>query len=154
MADEDAKKEKGGKKKLIMIAVPVLVVGVAAGFLLGGRGGSADAATETTTTTSVPTEGPVVEVDTMTVNIGGDGTRYARLGFAVVLNAEATPETVAEKIPLLQDAAIRIMAGFTAEELVTTDGQDRLREALTEEAVALFPDGEVLRAVLTELIVQ
>ena len=152
MADEE--KAKGGKKKLILIAAPVLVVGVAAGFFLGGRGSSADAAADTTTTTVASTEGPVVEVDTMTVNIGGDGTRYARLGFALVLSAEATPETVAEKIPLLQDAAIKVMAGFGADELVTAEGQDRLRQALTDEATSLFPNGEVLRAVLTELIVQ
>lgn len=152
MADEE--QAKGGKKKLILIAVPILVVGVAAGFFLGGRGASADATGQTTTTTLASTEGPVVEVDTMTVNIGGDGTSYARLGFALVLSSDATPETVADKIPLLQDAAIRVMAGFGPDELVTAEGQDRLRAALTEEATSLFPNGEVLRAVLTELIVQ
>jgi flagellar basal body-associated protein FliL len=46
------------------------------------------------------------------------------------------------------------MTGFGSAELQTREGMERLRQALTDEMVALFPGGEVLRAVLTELIVQ
>jgi flagellar FliL protein len=152
MADDNEPKEakSGGKlKKIILIVVPVLLVGGgAAFFFMGGEG--EESAPETT----VPVEGEVIEVDTLTVNIVGEENRYARVGFAVVLNATADSGAVGLKVPLLQDAALAILTRYDAATLQSPEGQERLRQELSEASVALFPDGEVLRAVLTELIVQ
>jgi flagellar basal body-associated protein FliL len=46
------------------------------------------------------------------------------------------------------------MTGFDSVELQTAEGMERLRKELSDAVVAIFPDGEVIRAVLTELIVQ
>ena len=148
---EETTEKTGGKKKLVMIAVPIVVViAAAAGFFLRG-GDTAEAAVPTT----VPVvEGEVIEVDTMTVNLVGEEGRYARVGFAVVLDSTAESGAVGMKVPLMRDATLTVMTGFNATELQTAEGMERLRHELSDAIVAIFPDGEVIRAVLTELIVQ
>lgn len=154
MSDEQVEEtpKSGGKKKLIMIVVPVVVViAAAAGFFLRS-GDTAEAAVPTTVPPVV--EGEVIEVDTMTVNLVGEEGRYARVGFAVVLDSTADTGVVGMKVPLMRDATLTVMTGFDAAELQTAEGMERLRQALSDAIVAIFPDGEVIRAVLTELIVQ
>lgn len=154
MAKDEAPKEgKKGKKKMLLLVVPVAVVSAGAGaFFL--RGGSAEAAAPTTTSTYAPVEGEVIEVDQLTVNLVGEEDRYARVGFALVLAEGVSSGEVGKRVPLLRDAAISVLTEFTADELRTAEGMERLRARLSEESIALFEHGEVLRAVLTELIVQ
>ncbi len=142
----------GGKKKIILMVVPALLaIGGGAFFFLGG---SDDASAPTTTTTIAPIEGEVITIETLTVNLVGEENRYARLGFAVVLDSLADAGAVESKLPLLQDAAIGVMVHYDSTTLQSVEGQEQLRQELTDASIALFPDGEVLRAVLTELIVQ
>ena len=149
--DEEAESGGGKLKKIIFIVVPALVVGAGVFFFFFG-GTGAEAAGPTTTL--APVEGEVIEIDTVTVNLVGSEGRYARVGFAVVLDSMANSTVVGAKVPLMRDALLTTMTGFTADELQTADGMERLRQELSDAMVALFPDGEVLRAVLTELIVQ
>jgi flagellar protein FliL len=146
--DEEGGAGGGRMKKIILLVVPALAIGVGAFFFLGSGQETGP------TTTMAPIEGEVIPIDTLTVNLVGEQGRYARLGFAVVLDSTAASGVVDSKIPLLQDAALGIMVGYDAETLQSAAGQERLRGELTEASIALFPDGEVLRAVLTELIVQ
>lgn len=155
MANEDSdtqEEPRGGTlKKIILMVVPALAVGAGMFFFLGG-GGDAEAAP--TSTTLAPIEGEVIEVDTLTVNLMNEEGRYARVGFAVVLAEGANQGAVGARIPLMRDAAISTMTNFDSAELQSAEGMERLRTELSAAMVALFPDGEVLRAVLTELIVQ
>ena len=149
---EETTEKSGGKKKLIMIVVPIVaVIAAGAGFFL--RSGDTAAAAVPTTTIPV-VEGDVIEVDTMTVNLIGEEGRYARIGFAVVLDSTADSGAVGKKMPLMRDATLMVMTEFDSVELQTAEGMDRLRKELSDAVVAIFPDGEVIRAVLTELIVQ
>ena len=149
---EETTEKSGGKKKLIMIVVPIVaVIAAGAGFFL--RSGDTAAAAVPTTTIPV-VEGDVIEVDTMTVNLIGEEGRYARIGFAVVLDSTADSGAVGKKMPLMRDATLTVMTEFDSVELQTAEGMDRLRKELSDAVVAIFPDGEVIRAVLTELIVQ
>lgn len=143
-------KQKGGKK-LVLIVVPVALASAAGAYFL--RGGSAEAATPTTSTYAHE-EGEVLEVETLTVNLVGEEQRYARVGVALVLAEGAPAEEVEGRLPLVRDAAITVLTEFTAADLQTREGMMRLRERISEEAVELFEHGEVIRAVLTELIVQ
>jgi flagellar FliL protein len=156
MAKEKKDKEKkekgeggGGAKKIIIMVLPAVVVGAGMFFFLGGK---SDASAGTTTTTIVQ-EGDVIDVDTLTVNIVGEEGRYARVGFALVLSSTASGEEIAKKLPLVRDAAIDVLTAYSAADLQSQDGQERLRQELSDRCADLY-DGDVLRVVLTELIVQ
>ncbi len=150
MAEE---KKKGGKGKLLGIVGGVAVVGAGLYFFVLGGGGGDEAAAETSTT--VAAEGAVIEAGELTVNLADEGEpRYARVNFAVVLDATADSGVVGERVALLQDAALSVMSGYTSAELRGPAALDGVRGELTEKAQEIYPDGEVLRVVLTELIVQ
>jgi flagellar FliL protein len=138
---------KKGKKKLVLIVLPLVLALAGGGYFFMGR----SAGSPTETTIAEPVEGEVLVIDTMTVNLPED--HYAKVGFALVLSAEAAAEEVKAHLPLMQDAALEILTGFDAQELGSHDGMERLKAELTEHATEEF-EGEVLRVVLTELLVQ
>ena len=152
MAAEEAK--KGGKGKLIGIVGGVLAL--AAGgyfFLMGGGGDEVDAESPPPEAVEVA-EGAVIEADTMTVNLADEDTRYAKVTFAVVLPEGGDSATVGERMPLLKDAALQVLSEYTAADLKGQDGLDKLRGDLTLAAADVYTEDEVLRVVLTEVLVQ
>ncbi|MFO8076240.1 MAG: flagellar basal body-associated FliL family protein [Actinomycetota bacterium] len=136
---------KLGPKRLLLLAV--VLAGLAAVATVVLLPGEEEADAE-------PEEGAILEVAQLTANLGGEDLRYARVGFAVVAAAEVETAEVERRFPLLQDAAISQIGAMTPEELHGEEGIDRLREALTERAREIYPDGEVLRVAITELLVQ
>lgn len=151
-AEEQAQAPKKSKKKLIMIVVVgVLVLGGGAFMFLGGGGGEPEAAV---TTTTVPVEGPVLEADQMTVNLADESLRYARIKFAVVLPEGGDTAAVGERFPVLKDAVLDVVSGYQASQLLGRDALDSLREEFTAAAHEVWVDGEVLRVVITEVLVQ
>ncbi|MEX1004692.1 MAG: flagellar basal body-associated FliL family protein [Acidimicrobiia bacterium] len=101
----------------------------------------------------VVADGAVVEVGVLTVGLR-DGVEYARVGIALVLDAAAVEADVEPKFALVKDAAIGVVAGFSAEELRGPEGLDELRSRLTEGISAIYPDGTVRRVVLVEALVK
>ena len=151
-AEEQAEAPAKSKKKLIMIVVGVLVLaGGAFVFLGGGGGGDAEAAV---TTTTIPVEGPVLEADQMTVNLADDDLRYARIKFAVVLPEGGDTAAVGERFPVLKDAVLDVVSGYSADQLLGRSALDSLRDEFTAAAHDVWVDGEVLRVVITEVLVQ
>lgn len=139
-------------------ALRTVLAAVLAGLVLGGaayaflpRPGDPVGASQVE---AQPEEGEIVDVAELTVNVAGDSVHYARVGFAVVLSADAPADVVTPELALLKDAAISEIGRFSAEELRTPEGGDALRAALTTRARELWPGGEVLRVVLTGLVVQ
>lgn len=151
MAEKDgaAPEKRGGRKKIIAV-VGVLVL-FAAGGVMGSKLLQPAEAAESAAEPSVE-EGAVVDVATMTASLG-EG-HLARVGFAVVQSADAVDADVAARFALLKDAAIDEIASSDPDQLATPDGVDDLRARLTARAAALYPDGDVIRVVLTELVVQ
>lgn len=145
--------KKKGKGKLIMILVVVLAVaGGAYFFLFSGGGAPAD---ETAASTTMPqVEGVSIDGATMTVALPGEDASFVRISYALVLAETADSAVVGNKAQVLQDRALVAILGFEADELRTVAGVDRLRDALTAYAHEVYPDGDVVRIVLTEVIVQ
>lgn len=140
----------GSKKKLIAIVLVLALAGAGAFVFLRG-GDAADAATGEP---AAVVEGEVVPVAQMTVNLANLENRYARISFAVVLSQGVLEDQVSPRFPLLQEAVLRGVTEFSPEDLRGPEGFDALATALTEQAKTVYPDGEVLRVVLTELLVQ
>ena len=157
MADETtetpaaAEAQKGGKKKLIMMGAPVLVLAVAGYMFFGGGGGDGAEAAEP----PPPVEGAVIAADPITVTMSGDPVRYVKATFALVMEETADRSAVEGRLPLMYDAAISVIGRYEAEDLRTPAGLDRLRADLTAKALEdVYTEGEVIRVVLTEVIVQ
>jgi flagellar basal body-associated protein FliL len=151
-APAPAAPEDGRRRRApLLLGAVVLVLGVAVGaYLVLGGGEPA----ETVAEPQPAEEGAVVAVADMTANLAGEPVSYAKVAFAAVLAAGADEAAVAARFPLLRDAAITELSTITGAHLRTTAGADELRGRLTARAAALYPDGEVLRIVLTELVVQ
>ncbi len=156
MADEEVgieEEKKGGKGKLIGIIGGVVVLLGAVYFLfLGGGGGGEEEAGVTTTT--IPVEGPVIEVDEMTITLSDNPVRYARLKFAVVLPEGGDTAAVGERVPVLKDAVLDVVSAYSADELMGPAALGVLREELSAKALEVYEEGVVLRVVLTEVLVQ
>lgn len=135
------------RRKLVVAVVAAVVAIAPAGFfLLGGSGGEDPDAPAV--------EGPIVEVASMTANLAGPEVHYVRFGFAAVLSAEVVAADVEGRFPLLRDAALSEAGTLSAEHLRSPEGVEELRSRLTARAQGIYPDGQVLRVVLTELLVQ
>jgi flagellar protein FliL len=136
-----------GRKRLVAIiaAVVLLAAGAAGGFLL--LGGPAEGQ-------EVAGDGAIVHVAEMTANLGGERVAFAKLSFSAVLAEGVDPAAVAERFPIVTDVAITELSTLTPEHLRTTAGMDELRSRLSARAGEIYPDGEVRRFVLTELVVQ
>lgn len=152
MAADEAP-EKGGNKKKLMIGGGGVVVLAIVGFLfLGGGGGDPEAAD--TTTTTVVMEGAVIESDEMTVNLADESVRYARIKVGLVLPVDGDSTTVGERMPILKDSILGVLGRYDAATLLEPDTLDELRQRFTDEANEVWTEGEVLRVVITELLVQ
>lgn len=141
--EEDVPRRSRRKLLLIGIVLGAIAVAVAMTLLRGGE-----------EEPEVPVDGPVVEVSQMTANLAGSQMQYVRFGFAAVLREDVVGPDVEGRFPLLQDAALSEVQALPADVLRTPEGLQQLRDQLTSRAQDVYPDGEVLRIVLTELVVQ
>jgi len=133
---------------LLLLAAGLAVAG--AGLAFGPWGGGDGAVDEHETVA----DGEVVVVGGMTTSLGGDTQAYARVELAVVLRPDADRTTVEPRFPVLRDAALTVIMSFRPSELRTVEGAERLRVELTDRAQQVWPDGEVLRVLVTDLVVQ
>ncbi len=146
--DEEAPPKRRSKVRLIAV---LLVVALAAA---GGLKMTVLSPSEAATEEVVPEEGEIVAIGEMTTSLAGGGSHYVRVQLAAVLNATADPTAAEERFPLMRDRALGVLMGFTADELRTVEGAERLRTTLTQEAQTVWDDDQVLRIVLTDLLVQ
>jgi len=145
---DGAKAKKGGKLKLVVPVILLLGAGLAAkSLLLGSPAQKAEAKPK-------KEEGVIVTMDPVTVNLADAGFHYARVGFGIVLTTTANSKQIEERLPLFKDEAIRTVGGFQSRVLKTVEGQDELRHRLTEVAFELYGEEQVVKVILTEIVVQ
>lgn len=144
-AEGKSKGQSKGKSKLAIIGLVVAIAALAFVFLKPSAAES--------TEPSEPVPGEVVEVGQMTVNLA-DATRYARVSFSLVLVEGLTVDAVAAKYPYLKEAVLFEFSKVSAPDLRAPGGLDGIATRLSEGARAIYTDGEVIRLVLTELLVQ
>lgn len=137
------------RRGLIVMAAGLVILLGGAGYMFLGVGGA-----EPDADVAEPADGSIVEVGVLTTNLSGPTARYARVGVALVLHPDADPAAVAARFPLVKDAVIDEIGRHEPAALQGADGGALLRAALTQRVQGVFPDGEILRVVLTELLVQ
>lgn len=147
------KAARGRGRKWLLLLAPVALVLVAGGavWALGGPTGDEE---QTDEAEEVAEIGRVVELSDLTASVGGESFHYARLSMAAVLREGSDVAAVEERFPMLKDAALTELSRMDPTVLRSTAGLDRLRELMTSHAQAAYPEGEVLRILITELVVQ
>lgn len=151
------KKDKGGRSNV----VPALILasGIAAGgWFMGGSSGEA----ATTETTAVPdvVEGPLLDVEPMTVNLAGG--RYLRLGVSVQLtdayedaveSEEGGEHFAPHDVTRVRDRLIANLGGRDAATLASAEGRAAVKDELAAELDELL-DGAVMDVYFTEFVIQ
>jgi flagellar protein FliL len=146
---EEESPGRSRRKLVVLLALGAAVLGLVAFWLLTGPSDDEEVAED------VPEEdGAVVEISDLTANLRGDQLRYARVSMAAVLRVGADAGAVERRFPVLKDAALTELTGMTPDELRSTEGLEELRSRMTAHARKVYPDGEVLRILITELVVQ
>lgn len=150
---------KAGMNKLTLVALVIAVAALGFAFL---KPGAAPASAPAEPAHAEPKPGPVVDVGQMSLNLADPG-RYARVSFALVL-AEGTvvgggghgggEGGVEAQFPLVKEAVLFEFSKVSAEQLRAPGGLDAIANTLSERVRGIYEHGEVLRVVLTELLVQ
>lgn len=138
-----------GRKRTLLLVVGALVAAAAVWWFVLAP----DAEAAPTTDENVE-EGSIVALEPLTTTTGTDAPHHARVGIAVVLTADGDEAEVTARSPLLHDALLRHLAATDADRLRSSEGSDALRAELSAAAQEIWPDGDVARVVLTELLVQ
>jgi flagellar protein FliL len=141
---------KRGKRKLLLaVGIVVLLVGAAAAWslVLAPDGDIEDGE-------DALVEGAIVTLEPQTTTLGEARLHHARVAVAVVLAEGIDPAVVPLRAALLQDALLRELATMDVDGIRSSEGSDALRQRLSQDAREIWEEDQVIRIVLTELLVQ
>jgi len=143
---------------LIILLVVLLGAGGAAGWLLLKH--SKPAAGDKTVAAAAPkrAEKPVfLDIDSFTVNLEG-GDRLLYVGMTLQLGNESTQEFLRAHLPQVRNRMLMVLSGQDADTLITSDGKQKLAEAIRTSLLKQFADAQpallVDKVLFTQFIVQ
>jgi len=144
---------------LIILLVVLLGAGGAAGWLLLKHSKPA-AGDKTVAAAATPkrAEKPVfLDLDSFTVNLEG-GDRLLYVGMTLQLGDEATQEFLRAHLPQVRNRMLMVLSGQDADTLITSDGKQKLAEAIRASLLKQFADAQpallVDKVLFTQFIVQ
>jgi flagellar FliL protein len=137
-----AKKPKNSRVLTLGVALVLLAVALAGGWLylqkrnadiMLGIEEEHEEEEEVVTEAAAPVYLPL---DTMVVNLAPDGDRVAQIGITLEVFDEATLEKVKNYLPALRSDVLLLLSQRTAEELLTTEGKEKLSADILASAAA------------------
>jgi flagellar basal body-associated protein FliL len=142
-----AKSAKAGNKNLVSNSVAVLVLGAAGLFFWlrpGPAGSDSHAAGERT-----------LALDSFVVNLDGAGQRaYLRAGITLGLSRALPRKKEDVPVAALRDAILGVLSSARAEQLLASDGKQKLKAALLPALQECAPDLGIENVYFTEFLVQ
>lgn len=170
----EAKEEapKKSKKMLFIIVGVVVLLAVAGGafFMLKGSkkpadGEADDAATDESTDAGEGKggeggkegkgglSGSIIPLDTFIVNLQVKGS-FLKTTIQLEFGEPGQPHTLESDMPKVRDAIIRIMSGKTAQDILSVEGKEKLREEVKDGVNNAMGSEDVVNVYFTEFIVQ
>jgi flagellar FliL protein len=150
---------KGGKKNLALYVLVALgLVGGLKGFVLGGGKAAAETSGASTTTTTKP--GPIVTLNSITVNISGN--RFLKLGLGLQMAGDYAPggghgaadsDDPTKGFARALDLTIETFGGHSYEDLSTPEGRKHAKEELVEKLKEAYHE-EVEGVYFTDFVMQ
>jgi flagellar FliL protein len=173
--DEEGKEEAPKKsKKMLFIIVGVVVlvlIGAGAFFMMsGGKKAAEGEGEEGAEEAEAPAEGhgeggkegghgggalsgSIVPLDTFIVNLQVKGS-FLKTTIQLEFGEPGQPHTLESDMPKVRDAVIRIMSGKTAQEILSVEGKEKLREEVKDGVNNAMGSEDVVNVYFTEFIVQ
>ncbi len=171
-AEDEGKEEapkKGGKKLIIIIALVVVLAlgGAGAFFMLGGKKkaegeeGEEEAPAEEEEAAAEGKgghgegglSGSIYPLDTFIVNLQVKGS-FLKTTIQLEFGEPGQPHTLESDMPKIRDTIIRIMSGKSAQDILSVEGKEKLREEVKEGVNNAMGSEDVVQVYFTEFIVQ
>ncbi|QNB45761.1 hypothetical protein BR63_05205 [Thermanaerosceptrum fracticalcis] len=125
--------------RLILLAVVILLLGVFVFWIVNLSQPTKGQETENKKVQL----GPMFETESFTVNLSESTKRYIKAQFALELSNSKVKSELEEKLPLLQDAIITVLAKQSLEVLSTPEGKEKLKESVMEAVNSFLEKGKV-----------
>lgn len=177
MAEENKKEKKEKKKKesekkesgkgkigkifnsrfLLFWGGIVGAVLVGSYFLVGKITGSSTASPpeEEIITEERTTIGTIYNLDSVTVNLAGDGARrYLAVTFFLELDGEEAMKEIEELKPFLLDSLITLLSSKRLEDIDTIEGKNNLRREIVAQFNERLVRGRVINAYFGKFLIQ
>ncbi|HKZ11641.1 MAG TPA: flagellar basal body-associated protein FliL [Rhodanobacteraceae bacterium] len=143
---------------LIILLVVLLGAGGAAGWLLLGKHAKPSGSEKAAATAPKRAEKPVfLDIDAFTVNLEG-GDRLLYVGMTLQLGNESTQEFLRAHLPQVRNRMLMVLSGQDAATLITSDGKQKLAEAIRTSLLKQFADAQpallIDKVLFTQFIVQ
>lgn len=147
---DEAGGKKGKKKLFLIVGIVVVLAAAAAGYflVLAPKSAPADGAEASAEATPEPEPGPVVTIDSVSINLAGG--HYLRLGMALQMTAEVHEDPATAHA---LDLAIALFSQQPMEEVTTAEGRESLKEKLLEQIKEAY-EGEVMDLYFTDFVTQ
>ena len=155
-APQESEAPKKGKLKLWIIMGGVLLLLGSVGFLtrnyLVGAKGKTEAVPEVEKVKST------MNLDSFLVNLADpDVTRFIKVTFRLGLNENKLGDELKDDPVVLaatRDAIILCLSTKTSDELLTTEGKDKLKKDIRELVSKVLPKGKVIEVYIMDFVVQ
>jgi len=165
--NKKGKADKGNMKKL-RIMIVALVVLIAGGLTLGlayFKGARLVFEQQEEDSEKMPVERPSHEVkpvvkttfslEPFLVNLADkDSVRFVKTSFQLGLAEEPEEKNVEKVVPAIRNAIITLLSAKTAEQILTPQGKDKLREQVRTRVNAVSPGMEVVEVYIVDFVVQ
>ena len=164
--DAEVKKESsgGGKKKLIIIIVLALVLvggGVGAFFAFGHKGEGDEGGDAATSEEDGGDKGGdeattppfVLALEPFIVNLQIKGS-FLKTTIQLQFSEPEQPPHLESDVPKIRDSVIRILTSKSAQEILSADGKEQLREELKDALNEALGGEDVTQVFFTEFIIQ
>lgn len=156
-ATEPATEPRKRSKLLITLLAAILVV------VLGVGGTVAYLVTKKSTPDKKAAEAkeevePIfLPLDTFTVNLKGTQERFAQVAITLMITDAKVIDPIKARTPILRDRIIKVIAKKTAEDMLSTEGKDRLAAEVLSSIKESLPESlrkGVKEVLFTNVIVQ
>lgn len=161
---------KSKKKLFIIIGVVILLLGSVGGYFLMSSGKKAtDSESDEATDESSEggdsegeaghgkgkggLSGSIIPLDTFIVNLQVKGS-FLKVTIQLEFGEPGQPNTLESDMPKIRDSIIRIMSGKTAQDILSTEGKEKLREEVKDGVNEAMGSEDVVNVYFTEFIVQ
>ncbi len=152
--DEEAAKAAAAAKKKKIIGL-VVVAGLLYQFVLKGSPPPEEDAEAAELEEVVVEEGEIAPLEELVVNLADqDALHYLRLGVAAVLSVDFVLADIELQLVKVNDVVIDVVSRKTFVELRQPGATQALKEEISIAVQETFPDGEVIRVIFTNFVMQ